>query len=451
MGWYSLIRGRLNDSGVSLVELIIAIGIGGVITLGVMSMFKNQSKLTIEQEVLISRLDLERPVIELFEGNSICTFLLTDSTQSATATPPNRSTDSFNATTATEANPAIIEINKLPIKDKFDSTIIASIGKPASSLSNKLIVTGMKFKLRPVDPPDLFVADFEIEFNQPLKNRKIENILVKNIQVVTDKTTPNNNKKIAGCGIRELEAQRIVFISSGTWKVPLGVTKVFVTMAGGGGSGLGWRVVNSLTTGNSGGYVFSQPVSVKPGETMQVIVGKGGKGYGAYNSGVPSSVAPYFIYKNPSGDDGLGGYPGESSKLVSPTFGTVLECAGGSGAIIGGVDNYSGSPVAGNMAGANTGSGTPSFSSPNRVASGPYAVAGEPGRCGPGPSDYGKGNPGNSQYNMNSGLRMGGRTPFGRGSGGDVSVWGCYVDASTSGTCIFPDDGRDGVVYIDIW
>lgn len=90
----------------------------------------------------------------------------------------------------------------------------------------------MKFNIRPNRPPDLFLADFEIEFNQPLKTRKISNIIVRDIQIATDSTTPITAKRIIGCGgLGEALAQRIMFTSNATWTVPVGVRRAFVTMA----------------------------------------------------------------------------------------------------------------------------------------------------------------------------------------------------------------------------
>lgn len=242
---------------------------------------------------------------------------------------------------------------------------------------------------------------------------------------------------------------RYVFTQSSSWTVPSGATAAFVTMAGGGGSGLGWRVSNAFITGSSGGYVFSQPVTLVAGETIQVNVGKGGVAYAPYNSGIQADPGhPYYVYTNPSGDDGLGGYPGGLSSLVSPSLGTLLECDGGSGATAGGIDNYSGSLVAGNLNGATFGSGKPPYSAPSRPASGPYVSSGGPGACGP--SNYGVGNVGMSSWQVSSGNYPGGETPFGYGSGGAVYITGCHVTTSTVGLCVFPQPGRDGVVFIDV-
>jgi hypothetical protein len=237
-----------------------------------------------------------------------------------------------------------------------------------------------------------------------------------------------------------------MFTSSTTWTVPAGVSSAFVTMAGGGGSGAGWRVTSTTYTGHSGGYVFSQPVNLVAGETMSVVVGRGGIGY----EPVANAMAawPYYFYTAPAGDDGLGGYPGESSKLVSPSAGTLLECSGGSGVAFGGIDNYAGGKVAGNLDGANTGSGSPSFPAPNRVATGSYVTANGPGACGP--ALYGIGNPGTASWSVSSGNRTGGQTPFGYGSGGNLWISGCYVTPTTGGTCIGASYGRNGVVFIDV-
>lgn len=227
--------------------------------------------------------------------------------------------------------------------------------------------------------------------------------------------------------------------------MPSGVTSAFITMAGGGGSGAGWRMVNANYSGHSGGYVFSQPVNFVAGEVLSIVVGAGGVGYAPVAVGCPSCY-----YVPPAGDDGLGGYPGGASKIVSPTNGTLLECDGGSGATFGYFDSYAGGPVAGGLSGALTGSGTGTFIPPNRVATGSYAAASSPGACGP--SQYGIGNPGEMSFSMASGGRLGGTSPFGYGSGGAINVSGCYTNAAhtTTGTCIYAGNGRDGVVIVDV-
>jgi hypothetical protein len=251
-------------------------------------------------------------------------------------------------------------------------------------------------------------------------------------------------------------AHRYLFTTSTSWTVPLGVKSALVTMAGGGASGYGWRFANHFSTGSSGGFVFSAPVNLVEGETITVTVGKGGIGFATVNTGVPVSAYPgLYVWGAPPGDDGLGGYPGGASMLVSPSAGILLECDGGSGASTGviGIDNFNGSPVAGNVPGAISGSGRPTYSSPNRPASGPYANPSDgPGACGY--SAYGVGNPGTKTFTgaekLTSGTYAGGMSPFGYGTGGMVGVTGCFVSQTQTGTCINATNGRDGVVMIDV-
>lgn len=60
-------------------------------------------------------------------------------------------------------------------------------------------------------------------------------------------------------------------------------------MAGGGGSGLGWRVLNAIHTGHSVGYVFSHPVNLVAGEVMTITIGLGGKGHKTINTMVAAT------------------------------------------------------------------------------------------------------------------------------------------------------------------
>lgn len=212
-------------------------------------------------------------------------------------------------------------------------------------------------------------------------------------------------------------------------------------MAGGGGSGTGWRITNATYTGNSGGYVFSQPVNLVAGETLSVVVGTGGVGYGPVYNG--------SYYVPPSGDNGLGGYPGGSSMLVSPSAGTLIECDGGSSLQPASVSDFNGPAIPGGLYGANTpGNGLGPYPTPNRVATGSYATSLGPGACGP--NGYGVGNQGTELFNQAPGFRVGGITPFGYGSGGGIYSSGCYISPTTAGTCISPTSGRDGVVMIDV-
>lgn len=437
----------------SLIETLIAMGIMLAISAGMAQFINSQVNQSKGLQETVARMDLEKSLVGSLGNGSICTFILNDGSQASIANPPNRSVDTFNSTLVTSASPLVINVQNIPAGPSASSPSLAKIGDKASALANGVIISAMKFVIQPNLPPDIFLADFHVEFDKASLVRPLKNIVIKNIQIATDTSSPLTAKKIVGCsGWGEPRAQRFSFTTTSTWAVPFGTRKAFITMAGGGGSGAGWRISNAIMTGHSGGYIFSQPVNLVPGETMQIVVGKGGKGYATVNTNVPANPGPpYYIYASPPGDNGLGGHPGEPTKVISPSQGVLIECSGGGGVDVAGVDTYSGTTVAGNVSGATIGSGSPTINSPKRPSTGPYGSS-TAGFCGT--VGYGLGNVGSQLFNSGSpasGYYAGGTTPFGYGSGGGIGVTGCYVTPSTTGACINPNDGRDGVVFIDVW
>lgn len=243
---------------------------------------------------------------------------------------------------------------------------------------------------------------------------------------------------------------RFSFTSNSTWVVPAGVTSAQISMAGGGGSGLGWRSASKQTGGNSGGYVYNEPITVVPGETLTIEVGKGAISFIPTNPPSNTTMAGglYYWYQPPVGDAGHTGYSGTSSKLISPSLGTVLECTGGSGASMRGIDSIDGPAMPGGLAGFRSGSGAPAFATPAPVAAGPWSLPATAGACGP--ANKGRGNDGAEVYWSAGGTVRGGISPFGYGSGGDTIVDRWWVTYDTIGQIIQPQPGRDGIVYIDI-
>lgn len=83
-----------------------------------------------------------------------------------------------------------------------------------------------------------------------------------------------------------------IFTTDGTFTVPAGITKVFLTMIGGGGSGGGTSNTNQQGGGGgAGASVINYPLEVTPGATLTVQVGLGGTGV---NSSTASGEASIF-------------------------------------------------------------------------------------------------------------------------------------------------------------
>jgi hypothetical protein len=250
---------------------------------------------------------------------------------------------------------------------------------------------------------------------------------------------------------------RFVFTSSGSWTVPDHVTSGFISAAGGGGSGMGWRVESHSSSGHSGGFVMNHQVPMVPGEVIQINVGKGALAYAPVNSGILSNAGyPFYVFWGNPANSGLTGLPGGTTRVTSPTNGLLLECSGGAGSSGSGITSAA-------LHGENNTNPVASVASIVMVPFAPstytwqaqkttHSAAGDvwgPGVCGVG--NYGLGV--EAMYNSASvgDMISGGRTPFGYGSGGDLVISRCFVTAAKQESCRFPQNGSDGVVMIDVF
>lgn len=105
-----------------------------------------------------------------------------------------------------------------------------------------------------------------------------------------------------------------IFTANGTFTVPAGVSRIFVSLVGGGGGGAGAINIAPYTPGGggSGGVKYRVPLSVTPGRAIAVTIGAGGAG------GIGSARGG--TYANSNGSAG-----GTSS------FGALLSSPGGGG------------------------------------------------------------------------------------------------------------------------
>ena len=125
-----------------------------------------------------------------------------------------------------------------------------------------------------------------------------------------------------------------IFTASGTFTVPAGVSRVFVSLVGGGGGGAGAISGAPYTPGGggAGGVQYRVPLAVTPGQAIAVTIGAGGAaGLGSNYGG---------SYANSNGASG-----GASS------FGALLTVSGGGGGRCQSGDSGGGSPGTSNFAG----------------------------------------------------------------------------------------------------
>jgi len=129
-----------------------------------------------------------------------------------------------------------------------------------------------------------------------------------------------------------------VFTSSGTFTVPTGVTKLWVEILGGGGSGAR-ESTNTGGGGNAGGRI-NQQFTVTPAASLTVTIGAGGAARTSDQDGASGTASSFNAV---SADAGRGGIRSQSSNINSAAS------TGGSSWGAGGVD--------GSSAAANSGAG----------------------------------------------------------------------------------------------
>ena len=222
----------------------------------------------------------------------------------------------------------------------------------------------------------------------------------------------------------------VTFTSSGSFTVPRGVSKIYVSgCAGGGGGGGSFQgavVALSCCSGAGGGgsgfCTINQAITVIPGETLTVTIGA---------FGVPGVV-------NATG--GSGG----ATVITSPTSGTLLNLAGGAGGAPG---NYTGGSATGGGGGPGWQRGQSAENQITQVSDPSIVGKGGGGMSGWGGSGlYGVGGWGRTSVGGVSLLEGQSASGFGAGGGG---ASGAFVVTGTYQTGDVGGPGTSGVVFIN--
>lgn len=151
------------------------------------------------------------------------------------------------------------------------------------------------------------------------------------------------------------------FTANGTFVVPAGVTKVFVTVRSGGGGGGGHGGLMG-GVGGAGGYgrlLLRVPFTVTPGQSIAVTVGAGGAGGAAGstgNGGAGGATSFGTFLSQPGGgggsagkmggggDYGAAGNPGANASPANSSYDGGLGPSGGAGGSQTGAGGGSGQP-----------------------------------------------------------------------------------------------------------
>lgn len=213
------------------------------------------------------------------------------------------------------------------------------------------------------------------------------------------------------------------FTSSGSFTVPAGVTKVWVSgcaAGGGGGASLATNSSSFVTGGSGGGAgqpAMSVPITVTPGQVIPVTIGTGGSG-----------ASPATNNATAGGNTQLG------------TGGSLLNLAGGSPGLIGGGGTGFPSDYGGPAGGAGYPAGGPAQNTTSFTAT--SATGGQGGQGASGP--FGQAGPaarGSTNNNIGAAVGYG----YGAGGGGAGGAYRSTVSAPGGGGA----SGLDGYLVIE--
>jgi len=127
--------------------------------------------------------------------------------------------------------------------------------------------------------------------NGPLTSAEIRN----NFQHLKNAIAKEHNWSDTDANVVTHKGGRQMFIANGTFIVPNGVTKVYVTLCGGGGGGGTGVQGASGGSGGGAGVRVSFPVPVVPQSDIEVIVGTAGiGGIGASNTAATAGGGSAF-------------------------------------------------------------------------------------------------------------------------------------------------------------
>lgn len=190
-----------------------------------------------------------------------------------------------------------------------------------------------------------------------------------------------------------------VFLSSGTFTVPTGITRAIVSVFGGGGGGSGYGGCSIAYAGGSGGAARVLVTGLTPGASISVTVGGGGNGGAGAGAGSAGGTSSFGAYVSCAGGGGATTTLYGAVGSVTTSYQILQRTASASGAAnflgpnafsdyFGGarsVGNATGGPgMSGGGAGANEAAGTIFSYAAGPGSNGNAKVSGSQGGAGGG-------------------------------------------------------------------
>lgn len=125
-----------SQQGQSLIQVIISLGILGIVMTGFMSAIFYQNQETRAVSEVLAAMDLQKVLIATFADGSVCKHILN--------TPSPRTFDS----TAIKTNkPQVINVNQIPVSVSAGAPNVAQVGAYASAYSNSLRINSIRLEI----------------------------------------------------------------------------------------------------------------------------------------------------------------------------------------------------------------------------------------------------------------------------------------------------------------
>lgn len=151
----------MRSQGFSLVELLVTLGVMGIVMVAFMTMQSNQMKTTKGLSEKLAALSLEKTLITALADGRVCHFLFT----SPASVGLQPATGQFDATVLPLRS--AFSLNQIPALPSAGAGTVAKVDEAASPSAGSLKVRGLKMNILTAASANQFTAELVVLFNSP--------------------------------------------------------------------------------------------------------------------------------------------------------------------------------------------------------------------------------------------------------------------------------------------
>jgi len=174
----------MNQRGISIIQLLVALGIMSILMAAMSTMFTNQTRETRALRQTLAILDLQKQLTMIAADGSVCTQLLTKPLAKQ-----------FDPGLIGGKNPPEFALTRIPISITPGAPVFVEAGKNPSPISSELRVTGIRVASL-AGNGDFYTANIQVTFDNSVLIRAHKPITAATILRTSG---PANNKTIVSC------------------------------------------------------------------------------------------------------------------------------------------------------------------------------------------------------------------------------------------------------------